>query len=95
MPGTQSKRIRAFVTGRVQGVWFRKSTRDEATRLGLSGWVRNRSDGRVELVAEGVPDAVDRLIRWAHDGPRDARVDDVACEEEPVSGAEPPFEVRY
>lgn len=65
------------VTGKVQGVSFRASCADQARRLGLTGWVANRSDGAVDLVAEGEPDAVETLIDWCHDGPRAAHVDDV------------------
>jgi acylphosphatase len=75
------------VSGRVQGVWFRQSCRREAQRLGLSGWVRNRADGDVEFEAEGAAPAVDRLVRWAHDGPPRALVTSVAVE--PVTPAGP------
>jgi acylphosphatase len=67
-------RVRIVVRGRVQGVWFRGSTRDEARRLGLAGWARNRADGSVEILAQGAPAAVDRLVAWCHDGPPLARV---------------------
>ena len=65
------------ITGRVQGVWYRASMTDEATRLGLQGWVRNRADGSVEALAQGPASAVQALIDWAHQGPRLARVDGV------------------
>ena len=61
------KRVR--VSGRVQGVWFRQSCADLADRLGVSGWVRNLPDGRVEAVFEGDQDAVESMIGWCHDGP--------------------------
>lgn len=73
----ESKAVRARVSGVVQGVYFRQSTRDEATRLGVRGWVRNLADGRVELHAEGDVAAVDALLAWAHRGPSSARVDGV------------------
>jgi acylphosphatase len=71
------------VAGRVQGVWFRESCRQEAEAIGASGWVRNRSDGTVEAVFEGSPGVVERLVRWCRDGPPRARVDrvDVTVEE--------------
>ncbi|MCZ7585869.1 MAG: acylphosphatase [Deltaproteobacteria bacterium] len=67
-----------FVSGRVQGVWFRAETREKALSLSLSGWVRNLSDGRVEVYAVGPRDMVDRLIEWCHDGPPLAKVRSVA-----------------
>lgn len=82
-----------FVTGRVQGVGFRWSTRREAERLGLSGWVRNLPDGRVEARVEGEPEALDAMLAWIERGPVGARVDGVerAAAECGHSG---PFEVR-
>ena len=80
-------RIRAVVTGRVQGVGFRYSTRVEATRLGLSGFARNDGDGTVRVEAEGDEVAVDSLIRWLSQGPPAARVDGVAVESIPTTGS--------
>jgi acylphosphatase len=71
------KRIQLFVRGRVQGVFFRATAQREARRLGLTGWVRNRNDGSVEIVAEGDEDAVKELASWANHGPSAARVDNV------------------
>lgn len=68
---------KVVVSGHVQGVFFRDSTRREANRLGVTGWVRNRPDGRVEAWFEGPPDAVERMVRWCSEGPRHASVDDV------------------
>lgn len=65
------------VSGRVQGVFFRFSTRDQALRLGLSGWVRNRSNGNVELLACGEQAALARLLDWLHQGPPMAKVTQV------------------
>ena len=75
------RRIRA--TGRVQGVFFRDSTRREAERRGVAGWVRNCGDGSVEAVFEGPEDAVDALVAFTRDGPGHAEVEalDVASEE--------------
>lgn len=66
-----------IVSGRVQGVGFRAATADTAGRLGLRGWVRNLDDGRVELVAGGDAQAMDRLHSWLADGPAMARVTDI------------------
>ena len=72
-------RRRILVSGRVQGVGFRYATLRQAERLGLRGWVRNTSDGKVEIAADGERDAVDRLVVWCRQGPPGARVSDV-CE---------------
>ncbi len=80
------------MSGRVQGVFFRDDCRREAIAAGVTGWVRNRVDGRVEAVFEGDPDAVDRLVSWCRTGPPSARVSDVdVIPEDP--GAEIGFQV--
>jgi acylphosphatase len=66
--------VRLIVTGRVQGVGYRDALTKEAQRLGISGWVRNRRDGRVEAVLQGTQDAVHAAIAWARHGPALARV---------------------
>lgn len=71
------RRAHVFVNGKVQGVWFRAWTEQEATRLGLSGWVRNRSDGRVEAVVEGEETAVAEMLRLFWQGPPAAQVTQV------------------
>jgi acylphosphatase len=70
-------RKRLLISGRVQGVFFRDTCQRLAVRHDVRGWVRNLPDGRVEAVLEGPADRVDRIVSWAHRGPRDARVDDV------------------
>lgn len=90
-----ARRIRAIVTGRVQGVSYRASAAREAQRLGLVGWVRNTADGAVELEAEGDGAAIDALVRWCHRGPPAARVSGVAVEERAARGEEGEFEIRY
>ena len=74
-------RKRVVVHGRVQGVFFRDSTRRRAEAAGVAGWVANRPDGTVEAVFEGDADAVEALVRWLHDGPRGADVERVEVEE--------------
>ena len=91
------KRLHIRVTGRVQGVYFRASTCGEARRLGISGWVRNTSDGAVELEAQGAPDALAELVAWCHEGPPAARVQKVETREialAPESPAGARFDVR-
>lgn len=65
---------RLLVHGRVQGVGFRYATSQEAKRLGLAGWVRNRQDGTVEILVEGEADTVDEMVDWASHGPEAAEV---------------------
>lgn len=74
------KKVRAVVTGRVQGVWFRAATRDKAKQLGVNGYVWNLASGAVEFVAEGDDSEVDRLLQWARQGPPLARVDEMDVE---------------
>jgi acylphosphatase len=71
------KRIHLVVRGRVQGVFYRASAQREARQLGLTGWVKNRQDGSVEIVAEGEEDQVKDFLSWAQQGPTTARVDHV------------------
>lgn len=75
MTEDSKQRAHIFVSGRVQGVFFRDSARKKARKLGLTGWVRNLSDGRVEAVFEGEKEAVDKMVDWAHRGPIFAKVD--------------------
>jgi acylphosphatase len=80
-------------SGRVQGVWFRETCRQEADQLGVAGWVTNRHDGAVEAVFEGADADVDRMVAWARQGPPRARVDHLAVHEETPTG-ETGFRVR-
>lgn len=86
-------RLRALVSGRVQGVFYRASTVDEARARKLTGWVQNLADGRVELEAEGEESAVHDLIAWCRVGPPAARVDAVDVEPRACSGDDS-FDVR-
>lgn len=79
-------RRRVIVRGDVQGVFFRDSCRQSAVAAGVSGWVRNCSDGSVEAVFEGERPAVESLCDWCREGPRHARVDEVIVTEEPAVG---------
>lgn len=86
--------IHFWVSGRVQGVRFRASTQEHALLLGLTGWVRNLDDGRVEGMASGHPKAVDQLVAWLHQGPSHAQVESLNIEpaENPDLST---FEIRY
>ena len=90
--GTE-RRAHVRVSGWVQGVFFRDSTREKAEELGVSGWVRNLPDGRVEAVFEGDPDRVGEMVAWCESGPSSADVDDVSVEDETPEGLSG-FEVR-
>ena len=79
-------RRRVIVHGRVQGVYFRGATEARAAAAGLAGWVRNRSDGSVEAVFEGDPEAVAALVEFCRTGPRQARVARLESFEEPPEG---------
>lgn len=88
-----AKRCHVHITGKVQGVWFRESTRQEADRLGVKGWVQNLPDGRVEGVFEGPDEAVDALVTWCHTGPSNARVDQVQVDAQDATGEFTQFQV--
>ena len=88
-------RVRLIIEGRVQGVLFRESTRREASRLGLFGWVRNRPDGKVEVLVEGPEEKVRILVDWCHHGPPTARVNKVQQLEEAWTGEFASFDVAY
>jgi len=86
--------VRLQIHGRVQGVWYRASTRSEAERLGVHGWVRNRSDGTVEALVQGDAGAVEELVAWCRRGPSGAAVSRVDVSE--VDGGDIPagFQIR-
>ncbi|WP_119069143.1 acylphosphatase [Rubrobacter indicoceani] len=80
------KRLHIHVSGEVQGVFYRESTRQEAEDRGLSGWVRNLPDGRVEAVFEGEPQRLEEMVSWCRRGPRQASVEAVETAEEEARG---------
>ncbi|MDB9278650.1 acylphosphatase [Halorubrum ezzemoulense] len=90
---TDRVRAHVFVSGRVQGVYYRASTHDAAREKGVDGWVRNLDDGRVEAVFEGPEGAVRDMVAWCETGSRAAEVDDVDAEYGGPEG-EDGFEVR-
>lgn len=79
-------RVHVLIEGRVQGVFFRASTRDEARARGLSGWVRNLADGRVEAVFEGDKAVVENMLAWCRKGPPYAYVDQIDIDWQPYQG---------
>ncbi len=92
---SQKERAHIFVSGRVQGVFFRARTRDKAKSIGVAGWVRNLPDGRVEIMLEGGKDKLAAMINWLKKGSLFARVDgtDVAWEE--YKNEFNDFEIKY
>jgi acylphosphatase len=93
MPELNASRAHVFVSGDVQGVFFRYETRERAREGGLAGWVRNLPDGRVEAVFEGSGQAVQAMVDWCRQGPGGARVTEVEVTDEDPEGLER-FEVR-
>ncbi len=95
MSGNDAAARRFVVRGRVQGVGFRWWTQKTAGQLGVSGWVRNREDGAVEVFAEGPEDAVGDLGAHLREGPPSATVEEVLEEEAPASGESGGFGIRH
>jgi len=89
------KRIHVFISGRVQGVFFRAETQRAALGFSLSGWVRNVPDGRVEAVFEGEDKNVDKMLAWCHHGPPTALVQEVVANEETYAGEFKHFNIKY
>ncbi len=88
-------RVHLIIEGRVQGVWFRESTRREAVSLGVSGWVRNLPAGSVEVLAEGPEVQVNELVSWCHEGPPSSKVDKVLKTPEEWKGEFESFDVVF
>jgi acylphosphatase len=91
----EKRRAQVIISGRVQGVFFRASTRDQALRLGLNGWVRNLPNGDVEALFEGDSKAVAQMLLWCHQGPPYAAVQKVDVRYEPFIGDQQGFRVVY
>ena len=91
----EKQRAHLKITGRVQGVGFRNSTRRKARKLGVTGWVKNLTDGSVEAVCEGNKEDVEDLIDWAKSGPRLAGVSDIEVERTSYKGEFEEFSIRY
>jgi acylphosphatase len=94
MESGDTERAHVYVSGSVQGVFFRDSARQQAEQLGLAGWVKNLPDGRVEALLEGPPGNVREMIRWCEAGPPHATVEDVDAEFETPGEDLKGFEVR-
>lgn len=92
---TQKIQIRVRITGRVQGVFFRLKTKQEADRIGLKGWVRNLADGSVEALFEGDPEKLTQMEDWCRKGPPFSRVDHVQTETETNPADYKNFDILY
>ncbi|MGB9667756.1 MAG: acylphosphatase [Thermosulfidibacteraceae bacterium] len=88
------KRVHLLISGKVQGVYYRANACEVAKRLGITGWVRNLPDGRVEVVAEGEEDVLKNFIAWCWEGPPLARVENVEEKWEPYKGEFVTFSIR-
>ena len=88
------ERAHVYVSGQVQGVFFRDSAREKAQQLGLNGWVKNLPDGRVEALFEGPSEGVREMVRWCEQGSSQAEVEDVETEFGASEGDLTSFEVR-
>ena len=89
------KRAHVWVSGRVQGVFFRATTRKEAQKRGVNGWVKNLSDGRVEAIFEGEEEKVKEMVDFCHEGSSSARVNEVEVEWEDYKDEFSDFGIRY
>lgn len=89
------KRLHLIIYGRVQGVYYRASTRERAVRLGVTGWVKNLASGAVEVVAEGGESALEALLAWCWDGPAMADVDDIEVTWSEATGEYDSFRVTH
>lgn len=99
MEGKKAESLKArahvYVSGRVQGVFFRSETRDQARRLSVNGWVRNLPDGRIEAVFEGEEENVEAIIEFCRRGPPDANVTSIEVTRENYKGVYRDFIIRY
>ena len=86
-------RAAVHISGRVQGVWFRQSTKNTAEQYGITGWCRNNPDGSVEAVFEGEESSVKNILSWCETGPELARVDNLQIEWENATGEFSRFEI--
>ena len=95
MASIKKERIRLVIHGRVQGVFFRASTQEEAVRYNLTGWVKNLVNGSVEVVAEGDQQALQEFTKWCQHGPPYAKVSHIDISEEPYAGEFKTFQILH
>ena len=90
-----NQRVRLFVTGRVQGVFFRQSLKAKSIQNNIFGWVKNLEDGRVECILEGTEENISVLVKWVHGGPANAIVENVEIHDEKFDNEFTKFDVLY
>ncbi|MDC3257241.1 acylphosphatase [bacterium] len=90
-----NQRLRLFVTGRVQGVFFRQSLKAKSIQNNIFGWVKNLEDGRVECILEGTEENISVLVQWAHNGPANSIVENVEIHDEKFDNEFTKFDVLY
>ena len=87
--------VHVVISGRVQGVWFRATTKQKAEQLGITGWVRNTPDGCVEAIIEGEEQQVKKMIEWCHEGPPLATVDKVEIKNQSPTNGFDGFSIKH
>jgi acylphosphatase len=87
--------VYVVISGEVQGVWFRASTKKKADELGITGWVRNTPDGKVEAVFEGDENQLNIMIKWCHQGPPLSKVEKVETKNQDTINGFNSFKIRY
>ena len=87
--------VHVLISGRVQGVWFRGTTKQKAEQLGITGWVRNTADDKVEAVFEGEENKINEMIEWCHRGPPLSKVTDVKIKKQNPTNGFDGFSIRY
>lgn len=91
----EKKRVHVIISGKVQGVFFRMETQKAALDIGVTGWVKNRTDGAVEAIFEGDSERIDKMLAWCWKGSPRSEVRDVAVENEVYSGSFSDFRITY
>ena len=87
--------VHILISGRVQGVWFRASTKQKAEQLGLKGWVRNTLDGNVEAIFEGPEDIINEMIEWCHRGSPLSKVTNVEIKKQKATNTFEDFSIKH
>jgi len=87
--------VHVVISGRVQGVWFRANTKQKAEQLGVTGWVKNTADGKVEAIFEGDKKHIQEMIDWCHQGPPSAQIEQVEITEQSLSNGFDGFSIKY